>query len=219
MAEYWIGDIKPDDVKLCFPVIAEDKEYIAKYLSDWNIRPDKNLVCIHPGSGAASKLWTADKWAAVADAVAAENETAIIFTGSASEKALIHDIAAKMKSDAYIIAGSTSLGQLAALYQRSLVVLGPDSGAMHLAAAVDTPTVSLFGPADPIEFAPWGDPNRHAVVTSQIACRPCRILDWRADDPDYHPCVREIAIDQVLDATARVLKSNGREQSVSPAFN
>ena len=76
---------------------------------------------------------------------------------------------------------------------------------MHIAAAVHTPTVALFGPADPIEFAPWGDRRRQAVVTSAIGCRPCRILDWRADDPDYHPCVRDIKVEQVLAAAQQVL--------------
>ena len=78
---------------------------------------------------------------------------------------------------------------------------------MHLAAAAHTPTVTLFGPADPVEFAPWGDPCRHAVVTSDIACRPCRILDWRDDNPAYHPCVNEITVGQVMEAASRVLSA------------
>ena len=129
----------------------------------------------------------------------------MVFTGTAGETSLIKEIESKMKADAYSIAGSTSIGQLAALHQRSLAVLGPDSGAMHLAAAVGGPTVALFGPADPVEFAPWGDRRRHAVVTASIGCRPCRILDWGDDKSEYHPCVRDITVDQVLGATERVL--------------
>ena len=194
-----------EEVRLKYPLSDDDREYIENHLSDWDIRADQAVVCIHPGSGASSKIWCVEKWANAADAISSQYEAAIVFSGTPSESALIGEIAAKMKQDAYIIAGSTIVGQLAALYRRSLAVLGPDSGAMHLAAAVHTPTVTLFGPADPIEFAPWGDSRRHAIVTSNIGCRPCRILDWRDDNPDFHPCVRDITVSQVLDATQSVL--------------
>jgi ADP-heptose:LPS heptosyltransferase len=75
---------------------------------------------------------------------------------------------------------------------------------MHLAAAVDAPTVTLFGPADPVEFAPWGSPKRHIVLTTDIGCRPCGVLDWSMDDPEDHPCVREIMIGDVLTAAREV---------------
>ena len=158
-----------------------------------------------------SKLWQSDKWAAVADQVAQVHRAAIVFTGSSAETALINDIVARMKAKAYSVAGATKVGQLAALYRRSCLVLGPDSGAMHVAAAVHTPTVTLFGPADPTEFAPWGDERQHAVVTSSIACRPCRILDWGDDRVENHPCVRDISVNQVLEETQRVMQSSNVE--------
>ena len=109
-----------------------------------------------------------------------------------------------MKQPAIMMAGDTNVGQLAALFQRAKVVLGPDSGPLHLAAAVQTPTVTLFGPADPIEFGPWGSPQKHIVLTSDIKCRPCRIIDWTGDDLSMHPCVREITVARVLEAARRV---------------
>lgn len=193
------------DIQLDFPQRAADCDAIDACLADWEIPAERSVVCIHPGSGAASKLWRNDNWAVVADMVARDFNAAIVFTGTAEESERIDDIVATMESDAANLAGATTVGQLAALYRRSLAALGPDSGAMHLAAAVHTPTVTLFGPADPIEFAPWGDPKRHVVVKSAIACAPCRILDWRADDPEYHPCVRDISVEQVLRAAHGLL--------------
>jgi len=108
-----------------------------------------------------------------------------------------------MAAPAIVLAGETSVGQLAALYEGARVVLGPDSGPLHLATAVGAPTVHLYGPADPAEFGPWGDPARHIVLTTAIACRPCRILDWPGADPAGHPCVRDIAPDAVLEAAVR----------------
>lgn len=103
--------------------------------------------------------------------------------------------------------GDTRVGQLAALFSRARVVLGPDSGPLHLAAAVGAPTVALFGPADPVEFRPWGQSDKHYVLTSDIGCRPCRVLDWGDDDPANHPCVQDITLARVLDAARRAAKS------------
>lgn len=208
LVESWTGEIGHEDIALRYPVQAGDRNHIDHRLRDWHLPPERPLVCIHPGSGRASKIWTADKWAAVADEMHARHKAAIIFTGTAAESEMIAAITKRMKSDSGFDAGATTVGQLAALYERSLAVLGPDSGAMHLAAAAHTPTITLFGPADPMEFAPWGEGRRHIVVTSDIGCRPCRILDWRHDDPSWHPCVQEISVEQVLVAAGQALSDH-----------
>ena len=192
-------------IELEFPLESADSSYVDRMLSDWRINSSTPIICIHPGSGATSKLWENCKWAEVADSLAAQFRAAIVLTGTSNEMSLVDDIVAKMKSHAFVIAGATSIGQLAALYRRSMLVLGTDNGAMHLAAAVHTPTVTLFGPADPMEFAPWGDRRQHAIVTSAIGCQPCMILDWRDDNPAFHPCVREISADQVTGIAREVV--------------
>lgn len=209
----WTDGLDAADVRLAFPLQAADQEFARQLLDRWRIDAEKPIVCIHPGSGAASKIWRGDKWARVGDAIAADFGASIVFTGTKSEMALIDEIAAAMSADAICIAGETGIGQLAALYARSRAVLGPDSGALHLAAAVGAPTVALFGPADPREFAPWGDPRRHEVVTVEIGCRPCRVLDWRNDNLEFHPCVRDISVQQVIEAAQRVLSAKPDRQS------
>ena len=174
--------------------------YVRGYLDEWDITPDDRILCIHPGSGAKIKLWESEKWAKAADILCEQLDAKVVFTGSDSELPLIREILGHMETEAVVVAGDTSVGQLAALYDRAAVVLGPDSGPLHLAVAVGTPTVTLYGPADPAEFGPWGDPRKHAVLTTGIACRPCRVLDWSNDDPRYHPCVRNITVTQVLSA-------------------
>ena len=206
LAEAFLESPLPGEIRLDFPLQTADSGSIDSLLSDRGISAGTPIVCIHPGSGASSKLWLAEKWAAVGDAIAGEFDAAVVFTGTAGDRQMIGDIAAKMESPSHDFAGSTKVGELAALYRRALIVLGPDSGAMHVAAAVRTPTVALFGPADPIEFAPWGDSRRHAVVGFSIACSPCRVLDWRHDKREYHPCVRDISVERVLAEARRVLK-------------
>ena len=197
----------PAGIRLTYPAQASDRANIAGRLRDLGVNGDRRLVCIHPGSGSASKLWTVDKWAAVADRLVADFTCQIVFTGASGESALIDEIRAGMTQPA-INFGATNIGQLAALCQRAALALGPDSGVMHLAAAVDTPTVALFGPADPIEFAPWGDGARHITLSGDMSCAPCRILDWRGDDAKYHPCVRDIEVESVVAAADRLLRAS-----------
>lgn len=205
LAGAWADATPPAELELDFPVTSTDEAFVDHMLFDCRLTANTPIICIHPGSGADSKLWESDKWAATADALAEQCRAAIVITGTSSEKALVDSIVGKMKGSAFALAGATSLAQLAALYRRSRLVLGTDNGAMHIAAAVKTPTVTLFGPADPLEFSPWGDRRRHAIVTSNIGCRHCRILDWRDDDPDFHPCVREISVNQVLQVANSVI--------------
>ncbi len=205
LVEGWCGPLDPSQVRYYFPVEATSQAYVDGYLQEWGITPSRRLICIHPGSGAWVKHWQEDRWARVADALAEQLDAPVVFSGSAHELNLARRIADHMRRPACIMAGDTRISQLAALFQRAYIVLGPDSGPLHLAAAVGVPTIALFGPADPAEFATWGPPNRQIILTTDIACRPCRVLDWMGDDPAYHPCVRDITVARVLEAARRAL--------------
>jgi heptosyltransferase-2/heptosyltransferase-3 len=78
-----------------------------------------------------------------------------------------------MRSAALALAGQTSVGQLAALMRRATLVLGVDSGPLHLAAAQGVRTLHLYGPGDAGRFGPWGDRARHVVLRADLWCSPC----------------------------------------------
>lgn len=203
LVETWTGGIDPEKAVYHYPIHSFDSVYVDGYLDEWGIGRAERVICIHPGTGTWVKHWDADKWARVADTLAGQLEAKIVFTGGDHELSLVRRIAQQMAQPACIMAGDTRVGQLAALFRRARVVLGPDSGPLHLAAAVGTATVALYGPADPLEFGPWGDPQKHHVLTTDIGCRPCRVLDWGSDDPALHPCVRDIPVARVLEAARR----------------
>lgn len=203
LVEQWVGTLADDDVPYYLDVYDDERQMISGYLSKYGIG-DKPYFCIHPGSGTWVKRWKNELWAKVADTLIDQLDAEVVFTGGDGERAMVDDIQNRMEHKSYTTAGDLSIEQLAALYENAKVVLGPDSGPLHMAAAVKTPTVALFGPADPVEFAPWGDKNHHMIVTSPIGCRPCRVLDWGDDDPQYHPCINDITIGQVLEAARTV---------------
>jgi heptosyltransferase-2/heptosyltransferase-3 len=136
---------------------------------------DAPLVLLHPGTGGPAKLWFAERWAAVADALQAAGAR-LVLTGGPDELALVGEVAGAMRSAVLTLAGQTSVGQLAALMRRAALVLGVDSGPLHLAAAQGVPTLHLYGPGDAGRFGPWGDPARHVVLRADLWCSPCGVF-------------------------------------------
>ncbi len=189
---------------LRFAPAAEDERWSDEFVCSLGALPSP-LVAIHPGSGAPVKAWRSSAWARVADALAVRHGARIVITGGPGERRLAEAVAGAMYHSAIVIAGQTTLGQLGALLRRCALALGPDSGPLHLAVAMGTPTIHLFGPVDARLFGPWGDPQRHRVLTSDWACIPCNRLDYPEAALPEHGCVHDIAEEAVLEAAFDLL--------------
>lgn len=207
LVESWTDSLPANEIIYQLDVFEQEAQQVNEILRQYGIADNTPILCIHPGAGTWVKRWQNEHWSQVADTLTDQLDAHVIFTGSDSERAIISYIQNRMKHKSSSTAGELSIQQLAALYKRALVVLGPDSGPLHLAAAVATPTVALFGPADPVEFAPWGAREQHIVLAAPIGCRPCRVLDWGDDPAENHPCLRDIAVGQVLEAARRVVNA------------
>ena len=184
----------------------KDEDFATRFLRERGVAEGELVVCMHPGAGAPVKLWREEAWAAVGDGLIERYGGRIVLTGGPGEEELCRTIAAQMAARPVIAAGQTTLAQLAALFAHSRLVLGVDSGPLHLAVAVGTPTVHLFGPADPCLFGPWGDPARHVIIASDMPCAPCGRLDYPLEELPAHPCVREIPVERVLAAAVALLQ-------------
>jgi heptosyltransferase-3 len=128
---------------------------------------------IHPASRWLFKCWPADRMAQLADALAGRG-LAIVLTAAPDpqEQGMIETIRGAMHSPVVDLSGQLSLKEMAALSARAKLFVGVDSAPMHIAAAMGTPTVALFGPSGDIEWGPWR--TAHRIVTSNAhPCRPC----------------------------------------------
>jgi ADP-heptose:LPS heptosyltransferase len=141
-----------------------------------HLAPGERLVAIHPGTGGPAKHWSPAGWAKVGDALAAAPGTRILLTGGPGEASLVAEVAGLMARPTLTLAGKTDVGQLTALLGQCALVLGVDSGPLHLAVSQGTPSVHLFGPSDHERFGPWGDPARHLVLRSGLFCSPCGVF-------------------------------------------
>lgn len=168
----------------------------------------QDVLCIHPGAGAAVKLWRPEAFAQVADELAHKYALRVVITGSSEERPLADTIARYMSSPPLILAGQTGLDELAVVLSRSRLVIGVDSGPLHLAVSLGTPTIHLFGPTDPRLFGPWGDPKKHIAVATTMDCAPCNRLDYLPHELADHPCVRSIPTSTVLEAAETLLATD-----------
>ncbi len=168
-----------------------------KLLQESGIEPSRDrFIVIHPGSGAPVKRWEPRKWAAVAR-VAYQRGYKVVLTGGPGEESLTAEIAADCDFPVADLAGRTSLDVLAEVLKRARLVMGPDSGILHLASSQGTPTLGLYGPADPKLFGPW-PPGSGKVVMSHWDCAPCGRLDFPESELENHRCVRDIPLEEVI---------------------
>jgi|YNPNPStandDraft_1061719.scaffolds.fasta_scaffold16327_3 heptosyltransferase-2/heptosyltransferase-3 len=197
---------------LYFAVQPEERAWARSWLAQHEIDPGRPLVAIHPGAGAEVKQWPTAAWATVATGLIASHQAQIVLTGSAAERSLTTAIASAVAQPVFDMAGQTTLGQLAALQERCALVLGSDSGPLHLAVAMGTPTVHLHGPVSAERFGPWGQPGRHIVIASEWTCAPCHRLDWPPATLAQHRCMAAIAPERVLLAARRLLRDHFQPQ-------
>ena len=161
----------------------------------------EQVLGICPGAAfGPAKRWWPERFAALADRFLASGRFRVVFFGSPEEIPLVDLIRAHMTHEAASFAGQDTLGSFMALAARCAVVIANDSGSMHIANAVGTPVVALFGPTDPRRTAPSASPA--AVLRHDLACSPC----FRTTCPySDHPCMRLIEVDEVYRAVLDIL--------------
>jgi ADP-heptose:LPS heptosyltransferase len=177
--------------QLEFPLSAKDRAELAAAVPE--LPGPGRYVCIHPGARLPSRRWPAQRFAAVADALAAQG-LPVVLTGAGEEAGLAAEVAAAMRAPAINAVGRSSLGALAAMIAGARLLVCNDTGASHVAAAVGTPSVVISSGADAQRWAPL-DRAKHRVLWMDIACRPCA----HPVCPIGHPCALGVTVNAVLE--------------------
>jgi lipopolysaccharide heptosyltransferase II len=172
------------------------------------------LIGVHVSAGRPVKQWDPVRFGELAARLAARHDARVVFTGSDDDRALVDLAVAHVPDGAAVIqlCGRADLVMLAALLERFSVFVTCDSGPMHLAAAIGTPLVAIFGPSDSRRWGPISGNAR--VVQSDVDCRPCnRIRRPPARCAGRTPdCLAAISVDQVLEAVEQVLAAGSVER-------
>jgi heptosyltransferase-1 len=158
---------------------------------------NRPLAVLHPGARWSSKLWPLASWARLAEWLR-DQGFQVAVTGSAADRELAASITAQCRAPLLNLAGSTSLAQLAGILRKSRLAVTTDTGAMHLAAALGTKVVALFGPTAPWRTGPFGE--GHRVVRLGLPCSPC--FKRQCPEPrcltDLTPEMIEAACEKIL---------------------
>jgi heptosyltransferase-1 len=158
------------------------------------------FVAVSPVALLETKLWDNGRFAELCDRIHTELGIGVILTGG--EAGPIERIRSQMHTEAVNLGGKTSLRELACLYRQAALLVTTDSGPMHLAAAVGTPVVALFGPTDPARTGPYGP--GHRIIRRELPCLPC--FQKRCGTKR---CMEEIGVEEVFDAVRKMLSGRG----------
>ena len=181
--------------------LTPEEEHSADQLLDQlGVQRSQPMVILQPGARYWFKAWPPERYAELADRFRSQHGCQVLIGGSDQDIDLAQQIRQRAKSSLVIMAGRTTIKQFAAIAKTSALFVGSDSGAMHIASAVGTPVVALFGPSSPREWGPRGGPVE--VLYKEIDCRSC-----------FHPtctkgeenCMKLIAVDEVMSASGRLM--------------
>jgi heptosyltransferase II len=183
-------------------VDSQAKQLAAERLLAAGARSNALRVAIGAGASYGSaKCWPPDRFAEVANRLAAESDADIVLFGTPTEVAVSSAISAGLRRPPIDLTGKTSVGDLPALLSQCHLFIGNDSGAMHVASAVGLPVVAIFGPTDPLGTAPVT--TRCTIVQEKPYCSPCFLRRCPTD----HRCMKRILPSQVAIAAQSWLAS------------
>ncbi len=184
---------------------AQEQEYAGQLLAEADLWGDGPLIALAPGESSSRpyKSWTSEGFMEVAARLARDDRARLIVVGSEGDRELGHEILNVVPADRRLnLAGRTTPSQLAAVLGKCDLLIGIDSGPMHVAAAMGRPVVALFGPTDPWRTGPQGE--GHRVIFHQQDCwRPC--VHPVTPNCGHRNCMMAITSDEVLEAARHIL--------------
>jgi heptosyltransferase-3 len=191
---------RPRSLLNVVPAAAND---VDKLLSDHGIREDK-FALIHPSTAFATKQWSSKNFARVAEYLAAAGITRVA-VASRSEAETLAEVVENSRVPIHSFDDLT-LPQITALASKAELFIGNDSGIAHIAAAVGTPTVVIFGSSNRDHWRPWTDAPKE-IVYERFDCQPC--AGYRCEVYGEPRCIQAVTAENVIAAVGRVMKKRG----------
>jgi ADP-heptose:LPS heptosyltransferase len=212
---------KTDDLESHINVLKEDEEEIKGLLSFLEKKP---FVVLHPFVADIRRTWPVENYAPLADRLKEKN-LEVVFTGSRDDCEGVEEIICKMKHKAINASGTLSLGGLSAILRQATLVIAADTGPLHLARAVNTPTVGIYWAPNLINWGPLSRSIHRPVISWNMACPFCGTIP---NDPypflPQNGCahnvsfVRDITVDAVMIAAEDLLFQKGIKEKQGKVF-
>jgi heptosyltransferase-2 len=179
----------------------EDRRWAEQTLRDLGILDGRPLVGMNPGATyGMAKCWSPARFGELGKRLSERWKATVLLFGKEGEESIANEILQHIENGGIDLTGKTRLLQLAALLERCHLLVTNDTGTMHVATAIGTPVVALFGSTDFITTGPWGE--GHRVVRKEVPCSPC----LKRVCPTNHRCMDLITVDEVEEVVNKKLE-------------
>lgn len=205
---HYLGLLKPFDLPengrlLELAVTPDDQAAADRVAASAGLKPDDRVAVFVPGGRYGSaKLWPAEHFASLADKLATGGYRVAVSTAP-GEKRVAATVAQQARAEVVVLADhGLTLSALKAMIGRASVVVTNDTGTRHVAVALGTSTVTLFGPTDPKRTTL--NAPREVELFVDVPCRPCQLKRCPLPEPQTQRCLRELSPDAVASAVAQL---------------
>lgn len=187
---------------LMFPLGEEEIEFAKRYFTNEGLS-GKFVVGLSTGGGWPAKRWDPERFAGLGDILTDRfHAHVVLLWGPGQEKEV--DTVRKVMKNRCSLPPPTTLKQLGAIMKQCSMVIGNDSGPMHIAAALHVPTLGIYGPTDPRFQGPYG--SEHGFVQKAgLDCLGCNLTEC----PIGNPCMKNLTVEEVLTAAIGIMEKNG----------
>jgi heptosyltransferase-2 len=195
--------IEVKEKSLFMPIKAESERWIEELFKQEGIREGEKLLTIHPGASCPSKIWPEARFAEAADKLAGKYGFKIFIVAGPKDISRAEMVSKTMHSPAINLAGKTSVSQLASLLNRCRLFISNDSGPVHIASAVGTPVISIFGRnqkgLSPTRWGPVGPKDK--ILHKEVGCIKCLAHNCKKG----FACLKAINVEDVLSSADSIL--------------
>ncbi len=170
----------------------EDRAFIDKKLTEDGIIFPDTLIAVNPGARSHIKRWTKDGFAQVIKDLLNNFKYKVVLVGDKDDLKLGEEISNLLSTKPLNLIGQTTLAELAYLLKKSALLITNDSACLHMASAIGTKTLAIFGPTDPKKYGPLADGSK--VLRKNLTCSPCQVAQCRFN----LECMKNIKPDEVI---------------------
>lgn len=167
----------------------------------------ETVIALNTGASRPVNRWEASRFAALAEVLSERLSAKVLVIGGSEDRAVAEEIFANAASKPLILCGQTSLLQTAAILKRCDLLISCDTGPLHLATAVGTRVLGLFGASDPKRSGPVG-PGHRVIMAKGVACAPCRVRDCK--NGRYLECMERISVREVADEAVSMVQEGNK---------
>lgn len=202
-------NIKIKNKELEFNVKAD--KYVDKLLKQSKISKKDLKIIVHPSNNKDwnIKRWPEERFASLISQLIKKYNAKIILIGTNEDKEIINKVKDLSKSSITDFSGKLNIPQLAYLIKKSDLYIGNNTGPMHLAVAVNTPTIGIHGPDNAEKWGPYG--KKHFAIKSPLKCSPCFAISKMNNKCEYPlPCQMAIRVEDVMKVVDKKVKEIGK---------